>query len=162
MRYAKIRTMDISNGSGISVSLFVQGCHFHCQSCFNQDTWDFNGGKLWTQDIENMFINLCKQDFITHVAILGGEPLQQDDCLLRLLKRLKEEVGKPVHLWTGYTFDKIPSDKREILNYIDVLTDGQFVEELKNPKLNFKGSSNQQRIDVKQSLMTNSIILFDK
>jgi anaerobic ribonucleoside-triphosphate reductase activating protein len=160
MRYAKIRRMDISNGEGISTSLFVQGCFFRCPFCFNKDTWNFDEGKEWTNDIENKFIELCKAEFINHVSILGGEPLQQDDDLLKLLIRVKQEVGKPIWLWTGYEFDKIPNDKREILNYIDILTDGKFIDELKDSKLYFKGSSNQRTINVRESLKQNKIILW--
>lgn len=144
MRYAKIRKMDISNGAGIRVSLFVQGCNFHCKGCFNKETWDFNGGKEWNKEIENSFIKFCQQSHITAVSILGGEPLQQDNDLLYLLQRLKKEVNKPISLWTGYKFEDIPEDKKELLEYIDDLTDGQFIEELKDYKLKFRGSGNQK------------------
>lgn len=144
IKYAKIRKMDISNGNGIGVSLFVQGCNFHCKGCFNKDTWDFNGGKEWNDGIENTFIELCKNPHINHVSILGGEPLQQDDDLLKLLKRIKSEVNKPILLWTGYKFDDIPYQKREIFKYVDQITDGQFIEDLKDYRLEFKGSSNQK------------------
>lgn len=143
IRYAKIREMDISNGEGIRVSLFVQGCNFHCKGCFNKDTWDFNEGKKWTKEVEDKFIELCSLSHITAVSILGGEPLQQDNDLLKLLKRIKKEVNKPISLWTGYKFENIPSDKKILLNYIDEITDGQFIEDLKDYKLKFKGSSNQ-------------------
>ncbi len=145
MRYAKIKKMDIANGKGIRVSLFVQGCKFRCKGCFNKETWDFDGGKEWNKEIEDIFIELCMQAHIQAVSILGGEPLQQDDDLLHLLKRIKREVKKPISLWTGYKFEEIPADKKEWLNYIDEITDGQFVEELKNLKLDFRGSSNQKR-----------------
>ncbi|MBU5331703.1 anaerobic ribonucleoside-triphosphate reductase activating protein [Anaerocolumna aminovalerica] len=143
MRYAKIRYMDISNGHGIRVSLFVQGCNFKCKGCFNQDSWDFNGGKVWTKEIEDNFIELCKKSYIDAISILGGEPLQQDEDLLKLVIRLKKEVKKPISLWTGYNFENIPNSKKVILNFIDEITDGQFIEELKDFNLKFKGSSNQ-------------------
>lgn len=135
--------MDISNGEGIGVSLFVQGCNFRCKGCFNKDTWEFNGGKQWNKGIEDKFIELCKPANINHVSILGGEPLQQDDDLINLLRRIRLEIGKPIFLWTGYKFEDIPDDKKEILNYVDKITDGQFIEELKDYRLEFKGSSNQ-------------------
>lgn len=144
MRYAKIKKMDIANGPGIRVSLFVQGCNFHCKSCFNKETWDFDGGKEWTKEIEDEFIKLCKMPHIDAISILGGEPLQQDDDLLHLLQRLKKEVKKKISVWTGYTIEDIPEEKRELLEYIDELTDGQFVNDLYDPKLKFKGSSNQR------------------
>lgn len=122
----------------------MQGCKFHCKGCFNKETWNFNGGKEWNIDIENKFIELCKIEYIDHISILGGEPLQQDGDLILLLKRLKKEINKPVFMWTGYKFNDIPSDKKEILNYVDRITDGQFIEELKDYKLQFKGSSNQK------------------
>jgi anaerobic ribonucleoside-triphosphate reductase activating protein len=143
IRYAKIRRTDISNGDGIRVSLFVQGCNIRCKGCFNKDTWDFNGGNEWTEEIENEFIILCNKPHIKAVSILGGEPLQQDDTLLKLLIRIKKEVHKPISLWTGYKFESIPDDKKELLNYVDEITDGQFVEDLKDYRLKFKGSSNQ-------------------
>lgn len=144
MRYATIKKNDIANGVGVRTSLFVQGCKFCCKGCFNKDTWDFNGGKEWTKNIEDEFIDLCKRPYIKAVSILGGEPLQQDDDLVNLLKRIKEEVNKPISLWTGYKFNNIPEDKKIILNYVDEITDGQFIEELKDYTLKFRGSSNQK------------------
>ncbi len=145
MRYARIKKMDIANGKGIRVSLFVQGCNFHCKGCFNKETWSFNGGKEWDKEIEDEFIQLCQKPHIRAVSILGGEPLQQDDDLLHLLQRIKKEVKKPVSLWTGYKFEEIPEDKKSWLEYIDEITDGQFVEDLKDLNLDFRGSSNQKR-----------------
>lgn len=136
--------MDISNGEGIRVSLFVQGCNFHCRGCFNKDTWDFRGGKEWTKEIEDKFIKLCLSPHITGVSILGGEPLQQDNDLLYLLQRLKNEVNKPISLWTGYTLETIPQDKHAILKYIDELIDGQYIDNLRDVRLQFRGSSNQR------------------
>lgn len=144
MRYASIRKMDISNGNGIRVSLFVQGCKFHCRGCFNSSTWDFNEGKEWNKEIEDEFLELCKLEHIVGVSILGGEPFQQDESLYKLLVRINNEVNKPISLWTGYTFETIPQDMIKCLDYIDELTDGQFIEELKDFKLYFKGSSNQR------------------
>ena len=145
MRYARIKKMDIANGKGIRVSLFVQGCNFHCKGCFNKETWSFSGGKEWNKEIEDEFIQLCQKPHIQAVSILGGEPLQQDDDLLHLLQRIKKEVKKPVSLWTGYKFEEIPEEKKSWLEYIDEITDGQFIESLKEPNLDFRGSSNQKR-----------------
>lgn len=145
MRYAKIKKMDIANGNGIRVSLFVQGCNFHCKGCFNKETWSFSGGKEWNKEIEDKFIELCQKPHIQGVSILGGEPLQQDDDLLHLLQRIKTEVKKPISLWTGYKFEDIPEDKKSLLEYIDEIIDGQFIEDLKDLNLDFRGSSNQKR-----------------
>ena len=101
MNYAQIRDMDIVNGEGIAVSLFVSGCPHHCKGCFNPETWDYNYGQPWTQEVEDEFIELCKRDYVTCVSLLGGEPLQKG--ILGLLRRIKAEVNKPVYLWTGYT-----------------------------------------------------------
>ena len=137
MRYAQIRDMDIVNGEGIAVSLFVQGCPHHCKNCFNQETWDFNGGKKWTKDVEDEFIELCKRDYVSCVSLLGGEPLD-------LLKRIKTEVDKPVYVWTGYTAEFVMKYKSLELSYIDYLIDGKFEEDKKDVRLRLRGSSNQK------------------
>jgi anaerobic ribonucleoside-triphosphate reductase activating protein len=149
MRYAQIRDMDIVNGKGIGATLFVQGCSHHCKGCFNSSTWDFNSGKEWTKEIEDKFIEICKRDYIDHVSILGGEPLQQPiEELITLLNRVKTEVRKPIWLWTGYTFLYIENSPRnpkfsDVLEYVDYVIDGEFKEELKDLNLLYRGSSNQ-------------------
>ena len=143
MRYAQIRDMDIVNGEGIAVSLFVQGCPHHCKNCFNQETWDFNGGKKWTKEVEDEFIKLCKRDYVSCVSLLGGEPLAQND-ILDLLKRIKAEVNKPVYVWTGYTAEFVIKCKSLELSYIDYLIDGKFEEDKKDVRLRLRGSSNQR------------------
>lgn len=164
MRYAQIRDMDIINGKGIGASIFFQGCSHRCKGCFNQSTWDFNKGKEWTKDIEDEFIKICQKKYIDHVAILGGEPLDQPiDELIELLKRIKTEVNKPVWLWSGYIWEEILKDNNryQILNYIDILVDGKFIDELKDMNLKLRGSSNQRVIDVKKSLDKKSLICLD-
>ena len=143
MRYAQIRDMDIVNGEGIAVSLFVQGCPHHCKGCFNQETWDFNSGKKWTKEVEDEFIKLCKRDYVSCVSLLGGEPLAQND-ILDLLKRIKVEVNKPVYVWTGYTAEFVTKCKSLELSYIDYLIDGKFEEDKKDVRLRLRGSSNQK------------------
>lgn len=159
MRYAKIRKMDITNGPGIGVSIFFQGCRFHCQGCFNKETWDFSGGSLLTADIINSFISIANNEHIKRISILGGEPLAQPcDEFLDFIKRLKRETNKPIYLWTGYEFNEIPEQYRKILYYIDFIITGRFIEELKdyNPMY---GSSNQKVIDVKHTLENRKIVL---
>lgn len=107
MRYAQIRKMDISNGEGIGISLFVQGCHFHCKNCFNQETWDFKGGKEWTPAVEEGFIKLAGKPYIKRISILGGEPLADENvkAVYDLIVHLREIYGdsKEIWLYTGYT-----------------------------------------------------------
>lgn len=156
MRYNKIRSMDISNGVGIACSLFVQGCSHHCKNCFNPETWDFNAGKEWTKEIEDKFIELCQNEHIDCVSILGGEPFDQDEHIYWFLKRLKHEVNKPLYLWTGYKIEylltrDVPRDCLKE-NLIDYLIDGEYVDELRDLNLELRGSSNQRIINVKEWL----------
>ena len=159
MRYASIRNMDIVNGVGIACSLFVQGCSHHCKNCFNQETWDFNGGKEWTKEIEDEFIEICKRPYIDCVSILGGEPLDQDLDMLRVLKRINAEVGKSIYLWTGYTWEEIFHNMKYYIQSVelmlcDYVIDGEYVDDLKDYRLKLRGSSNQRIIDVKKTLET--------
>lgn len=163
MRYASIRDMDVVNGIGIACSLFVQGCLHHCYNCFNQETWDFNKGKEWTQEIENKFIELCKRPFIDCVSILGGEPFQQGEDFYELLKKLKHNVNKPIFVWTGYKFEEIMESypMQKCLIYIDYLIDGKYIDSLKDYKLSLRGSSNQRIIDIKSTFNNNNIETLD-
>ena len=163
MRYNKIRKMDISNGPGVRVSIFFQGCHFHCKGCFNQETWDFLGGKEFNDDVIIHVLDLCASDVISGLSILGGEPLNPKNILgaTKLAKAFKEKYpNKNIWLWSGYLFDEYTKDK-EIVNYLDVVIDGQFKIELSSPLLKYKGSSNQRVIDVKKTLKNKKIILYE-
>ena len=163
MRYNKIRKMDIADGPGVRVSIFMQGCTFNCKNCFNPETHDFAGGKEFTQNTINTVLKLCDNDNIEGLSILGGEPMHPKniDGTKELAKEFKEKYPeKNVWVWSGYTFDKDLKDK-EVLKYVDVLIDGQYVEELHNPMLKWKGSSNQRVIDVQKSLKENKIVLAD-
>lgn len=164
MKYAKIRKMDIANGEGVRVSLFVQGCSFHCKNCFNQETWDFNGGKEFTTSEIQKIIELADKDYIAGLSILGGEPLHNNnvDEVFHIVATFKEKFpNKDIWLWTGFKFeDAIKDSKRKlILCNIDVLIDGQFEEDKKDITLKWRGSSNQRVIDCKKSLAENKIIL---
>nr|DAU04277.1 MAG TPA: 4Fe-4S single cluster domain protein [Inoviridae sp.] len=144
MRYASIRDMDISNGRGIGVALFVQGCHFHCKNCFNQTTWNFREGKSWTREIENRFFYLVSRPYIERVSFLGGEPLA-DENYSTILKLAKSIDNKKKWCYTGYTLEELKANgKDEILKHIDVLVDGRYVDELRDLNLEFRGSSNQR------------------
>ncbi len=163
MRYNVIRKMDISNGPGVRVSVFMQGCEFHCKNCFNQETWDFEGGKKITQDTIDEVMNLSSKDYIKGLSILGGEPMHPKniEATTKLAKEFKEKYpNKTVWVWTGYKFDEDLKNK-EALKYIDVLVDGRYVEELHDPTLKWKGSSNQRVIDVQKTLKNKEIVLVD-
>ena len=157
MKYNKIRKMDISNGEGVRVSLFVQGCSFHCKNCFNQETWDFNKGKEFTTIEVNKIVQLANKDYINGLSILGGEPLHPKniESVSMLCEYFKYKYPyKTIWLWTGFRYEDIL--KREnnynIFNYIDILVDGQFEEDKKDLTLKWRGSSNQRVIDCKKSL----------
>ena len=163
MRYQKIRKMDISNGPGIRVSVFMQGCTFHCKNCFNPETHDFNGGKEFTDETIKHILELCDKEYIVGLSILGGEPLHPKNIegTTKLARCFKEEFpGKTVWVWSGFLFDRDLKDK-EVLNYIDVLVDGQYVDELHDPTLHWRGSSNQRVIDVAKSLKKNEVVLLE-
>ena len=162
MHYNLIRKMDISNGPGIRVSIFMQGCTFKCKNCFNKETWDFNGGEEFNEKIIDEVIELCKNPNIKGLSILGGEPLHPKNIegTTQLAKKFKEKIpNKTIWIWTGFLYENI--ENKEILNYIDVLVDGRFKEELHNPKLKYCGSSNQRVIDIKKTLKNKKIILFE-
>lgn len=164
MKYAKIRKMDISNGEGVRVSLFVQGCSFHCKNCFNPETWDFNKGKEFTTAEIQKIMELANKDYIAGLSVLGGEPLHNNnvDEVFHIVATFKEKFpNKDIWLWTGFKFeDAIKDSKRKfILRNIDVLVDGQFEEDKKDLTLKWRGSSNQRVIDCKKSLAENKIIL---
>lgn len=162
MRYNTIRKMDISNGPGVRVSIFMQGCTFNCKNCFNPETHDFKAGKEFTDETINKVLELCDKDFIVGLSILGGEPMHPKniDGTLKLAKAFKEKYpNKNLWVWTGFLFDRDLKDK-EVLKYIDVLVDGQFVDELHDFTLEWRGSSNQRVIDVQKSLKKNKIISY--
>lgn len=163
MRYSKIRKMDISNGPGVRVSVFMQGCTFHCKNCFNPETHDFNGGKEFTSDKIDLILSLAEPEYIVGLSILGGEPLHPRNLegSTVLAKAFKARYPqKSIWVWSGFLFDRDLAGK-EILQYIDVLVDGQYVDELHSPLLKWKGSSNQRVIDVKESLKQNQIVLVE-
>lgn len=165
MRYEKIRKFDVSNAPGVRSTLFVTGCTHDCKGCFNKELQDFGAGEVWTKEDEDNFVSYVKNDNVVGVNILGGEPMQQvmDDCLPNLLKRVKEETGKSIWLWSGYLLEQILEDekRRKILEYVDVLVDGRFDIDKRNINLKYRGSENQRVIDVKKTLMSDSIVLYD-
>lgn len=198
MRYSSMRNLDISNGEGVGVSLFVQGCPFHCKNCFNSDTWDFNGGKEWTEKTKDKFIKLIDRPYIKRISFLGGECLAEQnlDEILSLIKLIRNSFPeKTIWLYTGYHvfinypeshrqhkvilstrpnastniiyddelfFKKKEEDRKrsEIIFNVDVLVDGEYIDEQKDLSLKWRGSKNQRVIDVKQSLAQNKMVLY--
>ena len=181
MRFASMRNLDISNGEGVGVSLFVQGCDRHCFNCFNPDTWDFNGGKEWTEEAKNKFMELIDRPYIKRISVLGGEPLakQNLDEVLSLIKEIRTSFPeKAIWLYSGYNFDLLNSKyneykytpfaanadewltRWEIISNIDIMVDGEYIDEQKDLSLRFRGSKNQRVIDVKQSLAQNKVVLY--
>ena len=163
MKYNKIRKMDIANGPGIRVSIFMQGCSFHCEGCFSEETWDFDKGKDFTDETIKKVLELCENPTIKGLSILGGEALHPKNIegTTALAKAYKEKFPKKdLWIWTGFLFENIKD--KEVLKYTDVLVDGQFQIKNRNPKLKYCGSTNQRVIDVKKSLKKGEITLFYK
>ena len=160
MHYGNIKECDIADGPGVRVSLFVSGCRHHCKGCFNAETWDFNYGKPYTKETEDEIIQLLASDFVQGFTLLGGEPFEPENQveLVKLLKRIRETYPqKDIWCYTGYLYDvdlpeggKVHTDVTdEMLSYIDVLGDGEFVEAEKDVTLVFRGSRNQRIIHLK-------------
>ena len=160
MRYNLIRKMDISNGPGVRVSIFMQGCQFHCKNCFNKETWDFNGGKEFTQETINKVLELSEKDEVRGLSILGGEPMHPVNIegTTKLAKAFKEKFPeKDIWAWSGFRYEDLKD--KEVLKYIDVLVDGTYKDELHDPTLKWKGSSNQRVVDIKKSLESQELEL---
>lgn len=183
MRFASMRNLDISNGEGVGVSLFVQGCDRHCFNCFNPDTWNFNDGKEWTEETKNKFIKLIDRPYINRISVLGGEPLAEQnlDEVLSLIKEIRISFPeKTIWLYTGFEWNslitkinqptfpdknfahtiEIHKKRQEIIKLCNVVVDGEYIDEQKDLTLKFRGSKNQHVIDVKQSLTQNKMVLY--
>lgn len=159
MYYGKINHTDIANGPGVRVSLFVSGCRNRCRGCFNPETWIFSYGQLFTTDTLNEIYTALKPDYISGLTVLGGEPLEHENIptLMRLLKIVKMLYpDKSIWMYTGKLYEDVC--KWPILDYVDVLVDGPFVEELNDISLTFKGSSNQRIIDIKESRLAGRVV----
>lgn len=172
MNYATIKNLDIANGPGLRVSLFVSGCTHHCKGCFNPEAWDFNYGQPFTEETEAEIFRLLANSHIRGLTLLGGEPFEPANqaALLPFLRRFKEKFPtKDLWCYSGYNFEKDmltgnlgPWEiTQEMLSYIDILVDGEFVLELKNPNLRFRGSANQRVIRVQDSLQEDKVVLWD-
>jgi anaerobic ribonucleoside-triphosphate reductase activating protein len=172
MNYATIKYNDIANGPGVRTSLFVSGCTHHCEGCFNEVAWDFNYGNEFTPEVMNEILDSLKPVYVEGITLLGGEPFElvNQRGLLPLLRLIKEQYpNKSIWCFSGYLFDKqilgemLPKypETKEMISYIYVLVDGKFVLSLKDLMLKYRGSSNQRIIDVRKSLATNKVILWE-
>lgn len=162
MRYNIIRKMDIANGPGIRVSIFMQGCTFNCKNCFNKETHDFNGGKEFTDDTISKVLDLASESYIQGLSILGGEPLHPKNVegTTKLAKEFKKRYpDKSIWIWSGYLYDEYICNL-DIINYIDVVVDGRYEEDLHDFRLLYRGSSNQRVIDIKKSTKE-KIVLYE-
>ena len=144
-KYAKINYIDTVNGSGIRVSIFFSGCNFHCKNCFNSELWDFNYGIPFTEETINKIIELLAPDYIKGLSILGGEPFHNYDAVIKLIKKVKEIYpDKDIWIQTGYKFDDIPEECKDILDLADVIVDGRYEEDKRDLSIAFRGSTNQR------------------
>lgn len=170
MNYGQIIYTDIANGTGIRLSLFVSGCTNHCKGCFQPQTWDFNYGEEYTEDTQEDILKEVSKPYYSGLSILGGEPFEpcNQAVLIDLIRKFKEQnPNKTIWMYTGFTYDKdlVPGGCRytpvtdEILDSIDILVDGRFVEELKDITLKFRGSKNQRIIDMKKSRRSGKVEL---
>lgn len=169
MNYATIKKTDVANGPGVRVSLFVSGCTHYCKGCFNSEAWDFHYGNPYTEGTEEEILEALKAPYIKGLSVLGGEPFEEANrqTVLGLLKKAREcYPEKTIWCYTGYDYEKdllrwIAEGKREVeemLSLIDVLVDGEFVEEQKNLRLAFRGSENQRLIDVPASMKQQCVV----
>lgn len=172
MNYATIKECDVANGPGVRVSIFVSGCNHHCKGCFNEIAWDFNYGETFTQETINKIIKDLDKDYIEGLTLLGGEPLEHfnQKGLVELVKQVKQKLpNKSIWCYTGFDFEKdvmgkmypVWDETKELLANIDVIVDGKFELEKKNPSLRFRGSENQRLIDVQKSMNAHQIIWTD-
>ena len=185
IRYASIRELDISNGKGIGVALFVQGCHLHCYNCFNSETWDFSGGKEWSPEIKEKFLQLADRSYIKRISILGGEPLADEnlDGVLDLVTTIKEKLpNKSIWIYSGYTWESIMNytscstddfdyieesyvdeqyeKRKKIISICNVMVDGRYIDSQRDIALKWRGSANQRIIDTQKSLKDGDIELW--
>ena len=165
MHVAQIRRLDITNGEGIGISLFTSGCPIHCKNCFNSELWDMQSGSKWTTECEDTIINLLKPQYIRRFSILGGEPLigRNIESLTTLIKHIKSLYGnsKKIWLWTGNTYENVSLLYPSLIDLLDVIVDGPYVDELKDSNLDWRGSSNQRVIDVRKTRESGKITLYE-
>jgi len=170
MNYADLRPIDVANGPGIRVSLFVSGCTHHCRECFNPETWDFSYGSPFTQEEVSAILTYLAPDHIRGLSVLGGEPFEPENqsAVLALVRRVRAAYPqKDVWCYSGYLYEalrdgKVGTHSRALLELLDVLVDGPFVIEKKDLSLRFRGSANQRLVDVPASLAAGEVVLWNQ
>ena len=171
MNYATIKSCDIANGPGVRVTLFVSGCTHHCKGCFQPETWDFQYGKPFTDEVEAQILDLLAPSYVHGLTLLGGEPFEpvNREGLLPLVRRVRAQYPeKTIWAFSGFTYETLSSGKpgpaetaTELLSLVDVLVDGPFVESKKDLSLRFRGSSNQRLIDLNKTRASGTVVLWD-
>ena len=174
MHYGAIKYNDIANGEGVRVSLFVSGCTNRCSYCFQKETWDFEYGEPFTKDVEDKIIEGLSKEYVKGLTVLGGEPMEVENqkALLPFLKRVKALLpSKTIWLYTGNTYEELTAipgtyEKalditKELINLVDILVDGRFIEEKKSLGLRFRGSTNQRIIDIKKTNESGEIVIWE-
>ncbi|SNV46945.1 organic radical activating chaperone [Streptococcus acidominimus] len=160
------KAFNFVDGEGVRNSLYVSGCMFHCEGCYNVATWSFNAGIPYTKELEERIMDDLAQPYVQGLTLLGGEPFLNTGILIPLLKRIKRELpNKDIWSWTGYTWDELQletEDKKEMLRLVDILVDGRYDFRKRDLTLQFRGSSNQRIIDVQESLKQDAIIVWKK
>jgi len=172
LHYATIKPFDVSNGPGVRVSLFVSGCSHHCKNCFNEEAWDYTYGAPYTEAEDRRILDGLAPAHITGFSLLGGEPMDpmNQKTVLEIVKKVKAAYPeKTIWCYSGYTYENLLAGKVgdketvcELLSLLDVLVDGKFVEELKDLKLRFRGSSNQRLIDTQKTLAAGTVVLWEE
>ena len=172
MYYGNIKKLDVADGEGIRTTLFVSGCRNRCENCFQPQTWAFDYGKPFTEETVKELLDSLRPSYVNGLTLLGGEPFEPENQreLVELLRRVRTEFPqKNVWSYSGYTYEELLGGghphcevTREMLSMIDVLVDGRFVEALKDIALKFRGSSNQRIIDVKKSMESGEVVIYDK
>ena len=172
MNYSKINPCDIANGTGCRVTVFVSGCTNHCKGCFQPETWDFGYGKPFTKGTESEVLCHLSKPYIKGLTLLGGDPMEPKNQreFLPVIYSVKQRYpDKDIWCYTGFTYEQLKTEGSychcevtdELLSLLDVLVDGKFREELKDPSLWFRGSSNQRIIDLKKTEANNAIVLLE-
>lgn len=173
MNFGQIYYADVANGPGCRTSFFVSGCRHHCKGCFNPETWNFDYGHVYTDEVENELVESIKESYIDGISILGGEPMEPENqpYIKKLVERVRKEVPESkTWVYSGYTWEELTdennkschtADTMDILRNIDVLVDGEFHEDEKDISLLFRGSANQRLIDVQATLEQHEIVLME-